>query len=58
MSFDEAVDLVGRFHDLEQEMSDVRSQLSDMGIDPYHFDLDLDGDSEDSESEETSVPAR
>jgi|1185.fasta_scaffold110372_2 hypothetical protein len=58
MPTSEAADLVSRFHDLEQEMSDVRSQLSDMGIDPYHFDLDLDGDSEDSESEETSVPAR
>jgi len=48
MASDEAVDLVGRFHDLEQEMSDVRSQLNALGVDPYHFDFDLNAESEES----------
>jgi hypothetical protein len=46
MPTSEAADLVDRFHDLEQEMSDVRSQLNALGVDPYHFDLDLDSESE------------
>jgi hypothetical protein len=47
MPTSEAADLVSRFHDLENEMSDVRSQLRALGVDPYKFDLDgLDSESD------------
>jgi hypothetical protein len=51
MPTSEAADLVSRFYDLESELSDVRSQLDALGVDPYQFDL------EDSDSE-SDVSAR
>lgn len=36
----EAAELVDRFHSLEQELSGVRKELNDLGIDPYQFDFE------------------
>ena len=33
-------DLVDRFHTLEQELSEVRKELNELGIDSYQYDFE------------------